>query len=216
VWQETEDPIAVVESLVRFLMDPPAVSDSNLDSSISSNLDSTTTTNTTGTASTNQVTIDDLKAAVEEMRGYPEFQELENNSKGGEFNFVFIDDIQATSYYVPETNTIYLGLHIYNLEYKTVDAPDDWMDGYENATDEEYFTRMDSWPEYFTFTPQRVIFHEAFHSTQGRVSDRELLNPATTEQPAINATNDFMEKHYGEPGRLNHTASREIRDVYSD
>jgi len=49
-----------------------------------------------------------------------------------------------------------------------------------------------------SFTLERVIFHETSH---GHFSNEPITN---VKWPAIQRTNDFMEKYFGQPRRLNH------------
>ena len=84
--------------------------------------------------------------------------------------------------------------------------------GYEGSlshlSDSEFWNAIDSYPKWYPFSAERILFHEASHALQGSSGVRYTLNPGAYEMSVINSTNQFMYRSFGEPYRADHTTVR--------
>ena len=93
------------------------------------------------------------------------------------------------SQYIDKTNTIHIDPADLAYEYQTA-LPNEIPDGFN----------WDSYPDTNKLSVRRILFHEAYHSTQPS-GVKFLLQQDYFENQAVNATNEFMWKHYQEPYR---------------
>ncbi|WP_419812213.1 RHS repeat-associated core domain-containing protein [Bacterioplanoides sp.] len=147
---------------------------------------------------------DKFRSALENLRQYKEFQELESAHGGFELEF---DDSLEASEYNPVSGKIRIQVQDLKVQYSTVPT-DAQLDIIDNLNGDAYFDALEeaSWSN---FSPERIIYHEAFHSTQNSVGIKYALNPGPYENAAIEATNNFMGKYFSEsPRELDHNAIR--------
>ena len=78
-----------------------------------------------------------------------------------------------------------------------------------DLNDEEFFEAFDNYPEWYGCSLERIIFHETFHVTQ---KVNYLIEAGFREIETIDATNEFMRKHFNEPFRRDHKTDRPKRE----
>jgi len=151
--------------------------------------------------------------ALAELRKKPEFSALED--KYGEIHLTF-DDRAVTGIV---GNTVNIKSSILNTEYY-VDVEQSLNLLYESLPEsmssDNLSAALDNYevslPQYSRFSILRVLTHEAYHLTQGKVSPNNyMINRDSLESDVISNTNKFMFKYYREPSRvLNHRRTRGV------
>ncbi len=147
--------------------------------------------------------LDQVLDVREGLRKFKEFRDLEE--KSGELSITNNED-EPTEYNQKE-GRININSSTLESEFKTR-MHGSFEDSLRDLDDDAYFRAIDSYPEWFGFTLERIIFHETFHSTQKGAGWAALLTENSAEIDAIDATNQFMWKYFNEPFRLDHGTVR--------
>jgi len=150
--------------------------------------------------------LEELQNRLKELREFPEIQAIEKQA--GITLQVVVNAAQVTQFIPP--NMISINPDIFNTEFATT-LPPGFEENLSEATDIEFFAALDNYPDYYRFSVDRVIIHEAYHATQNNTGLSYALNPDSYERAVIDTTNIFMRNHFGEPFRLNHTDARRMQ-----
>lgn len=142
-----------------------------------------------------------VNSALNNLRGYEGFSSME--AEAGMFTITY--DLSRDTQYNPKNNTINMNPNIMTLDYLTVLPPKIDSRFNDLKIRDRY---IENYPEYHPFSLERVIFHEAVHSTQNSSGLRYTLNPLRYESPAISRTNEFMYRNFNEPYRRDHNSVR--------
>ena len=150
---------------------------------------------TASSTSGNAVTKEHVQAVWEKLRTYAEVFEIE--AEYGVLSLSF-DQGKASEFL---EGVININFNTFDLSYKTA-----MFSGYEaqiaNLTGAAYWGAIDAYPDRYPFSIERILFHEAYHATQGGSGLHYQLMTERYEVPAIRATNEFMWRNFGEPYRV--------------
>jgi RHS repeat-associated protein len=150
-----------------------------------------------------------LDQARERLRQIPEFAELE--SRTGVFPLRATREVRTAQ--LSPSNEILVNPMMLRHGYE-VAHPGWYSKELYKSHGDGYWDVVDSTPEFYRFSPERVIVHETFHGTQNRGRIRNLHSSEQHEQEAVDFTNRFMYEHFGEPPRHSHGMNRNrIREM---
>ncbi|WP_232800291.1 RHS repeat-associated core domain-containing protein [Motilimonas sp. E26] len=152
----------------------------------------------------------DFTTAVDDLCQYTEFQKIINEMYNKQLKVQIIEaDMGATYEGVDnKVSRIYLSMNYFSETFKA-DMEKQFENFYENSetyTDEQYFKKegeLITLSEKSKFSVQRVIVHEFSHVVD---EGSPLDSRPNFEQRAVDFTNAFMSKYYGEPHRRGYQA----------